>query len=163
MNANSSPVNEAFATEDHLPTVSRAFNVHVLGPDRPRIVESCLKILSRHNASGRASARQWTRATARNLAVEPVEVDLSLLPSPLVRRVLDAFAMEFYPADRGSGLRLALRVSAYLHTTGAAPSDLSVDVDDDWPVLTPQAARALLRLMIRVANRRDITIAPRGA
>lgn len=156
-------VNGTLAAGEHLATASRAFNVHVLGPDRPRIVESCLKILSHYNAGRRTSARQRTRATATALAGEDFQVDLSLLPPPLVQRVLHAFAMEFHPADHSSGLRLALKVSACLHGACPAPSDLRLEVDDDWPILTPQAAGALLRLMMRVADRRGITISPRGA
>src|SRR5262249_19081154 len=82
-------------------------------------------------------------------------VDLAVLPPHRLRRLLDAFAIEIHYDPRRPGARLAVRVSALLHPTIATDTGLHLDGPDGWPVLTRPSARALLRLLVRVADGRE--------
>jgi hypothetical protein len=152
-------------TPAQLAAVSHAFNIHVLGTDRPRLVESCLQLVSQPAINHSAPVRSTTYPKAAELAAVAVglNVDFSRLPSPLVRRILDAFAIDFNHTSKGPGTRLTITMSAILHARNAPRSVLCLEAPEDWPALTPPAARALLRLLIHVAQRRDTAPSPDGA
>lgn len=149
---------EGTAVTGHLlAALSRQFDAQVLGPDRRRLVVHCLDISGRHTSGESGPAAGQDRLAVNGLldGVSRLDVNLTLLPMRLVRRLLDAFAVEIHQQPHGSGVRLAIQVSAFLRPRAAGPPGLRIDLPEGWPWLTPGAARALLRLVIRVAERRD--------
>lgn len=153
------------STPAQLAATSRAFNNHVLGTDRPRLVESCLRLVSppTTNQPARVQGTAYPAAAELTDFTVGLTVDLSRLPSPLVRRILDAFAIGLSPTSKGSGARLTITMSATLHAEDASRSVLCLEAPDGWPALTPPATRALLRLLVHVAQRRDTALSPHGA
>jgi hypothetical protein len=79
---------------------------------------------------------------------------LACLPLQLIRQMVEAFVLDVYVDERHRNARLVIRVSALLPTPSGASGGLWVEAPADWPVLTPPAAEALLRLLKRVAVRR---------
>lgn len=139
----------------HLAAVSRLFNTRVFGPVRPRLIACCLNASSRRTSPEVAgSAISPRQGTTDDDTTQP-EVDLALLPAPLLQRLLDAFAVQISDRPRLRQVRITLRVSSVLdppvHWGGAG---LILELPDGWPPLTPEAAYALLRLMSSVAARR---------
>ena len=153
------------STPAQLAAISRAFNNHVLGTDRPRLVESCLRLVSppTTNQPARVQGRAYPAAAELADFAVGLTVDLSRLPSPLVRRILDAFAIDLNSPSKGASTRLTITMSAILRAHELPKSALCLEVPDDWPALTPPAAQAFLRLLGHVAQRRDTTPSHHGA
>ncbi|WP_223884362.1 hypothetical protein [Micromonospora craniellae] len=153
------------STAAQLAAISHAFNNHVLGTDRPQLIESCLRLVTPPTTNQPARVQGTAHPAAAELADFAVglTVDLSRLPSPLIRRILDAFAIDLHRPSKGASTRLTITVSAILRAHELPRSALCLEVPDDWPALTPPAAQALLRLLVHTAQRRDTTPTQHGA
>lgn len=152
---------------DHLlAKVTRMFNTQVLGADRANLVASCIGIAqSTADEPATVTTTPDPQAQTRRgradkdddlLAFLPgLHLDLAALPIGRLRRLLDAFDFRISYDPRRGQMKFHARISAILHVPPAALARLRVEVPADWPVLTPGAARALLRLLIHVADRRE--------
>jgi hypothetical protein len=137
-----------------LDAVARLFDTYVLGPDRARQVATYLDITA--STRGTAQADDISTAPA-DLAVlaraSDLDFGLANVPSPQVRRLLDAFATEIHYNPQQRCIRIAVRVSTRLYPVATGTS-LGLVVPDGWPALNPEAAHALLRLLTHVAEAR---------
>jgi hypothetical protein len=148
---------QALPADDLLNAITRMFDTHILGADRPRLIALCLDITAAPTANNRTGVGTAAPGRPAHLpsGLRRLAVDLAVLPSHRLRRLLDAFAIQIHYDPQRPSARLAVRVSTLLHPQLATDTGLGVEIPDGWPVLTPQAARALLRLLVHVAYARE--------
>lgn len=152
--------------DDILDKVTRVFDTQVLGTDRAHLVASCIGIARRAadepatvttEPEARAQTRRGRVGKDDDLLafLSGLDFDLAVLPVGRLRRLLDAFEFRIAYDPRRRRTRFHARISSPLHVPTAATTGLRIEVPADWPVLTPGAARALLRLLTHVAERRE--------
>jgi hypothetical protein len=147
---------QALPADDLLNAITRMFETHILGADRARLITLCLDITTAPTANGRTGVGTAASGRPAHLpsALRGLALDLAVLPSHRLQRLLDAFAIKIHYDPQRPSARLTARVSALLHPQRATDTGLRVEIPDGWPLLTPQAARALLRLLVHVAEGR---------
>jgi hypothetical protein len=145
-----------------LDAVARLFDTYIFGPDRRRQIARYLAITG--GAPGAAHVDEFSLAPGERpvLTRAPdVDFDLARVPSPQVRRLLDAFTAEIHYDPKQGRVRIAVGVSSLLYPY-ATNTSLGLVVPDDWPQLNPEAAHALLRLLTHIADARTARPHPRS-
>lgn len=129
-----------------LMAITRLFDTHVLGQDRGRVAALCSRLTDRVD-------QRPADGLLEDLST--IEIDLARLPNSRLRQLLDALTIEFHYDWRHGGVQLRAKISQALVASCTAQASLRVEVPAGWPILTPAAARALLRLLTNVVMHRD--------